>query len=652
MTVKFRSSGWEIGGKKIHWTWGVINYWDIERSSWKDVLRAYKHSDNRVVVTNILPSLHERQPGHFDFSTINPNLELSAFLQEVKNSGLKLFCWIGPREVPGVAAAGYPEHLLTDPEVAARDHQQQLVLSQLGYSQEAFSLPYLLHPKLKDVLMAFKTALQPILEPFIHPDGPVIGIGVTQAPGWNNACHPFAADYHPLNVQLFQNYLKKRYNRISKLNQAHAEDYATFKEIKPPTKIVGDRIRQDTLVLDWMTFKEDYFVKAAELQYEVFAGLKCGSIPMILGALPTVGLANNLVELEKTRCFDYVMPDVDQDQLSQSSEDSKKHVSQIRALTMFNQTLATTPELIEQQHYHLLQQLVLGVRGWNVINTVGTGLFQGFLTNRIGKPNHTSHPFWDQVKSLQSKEGFFDSQLYAELVFLQEPDLERLDYCFKTNNQQPEDDIPDQVQAYRRTKQGFTDFCRHHQFNYIMADGRLPTGRLNKNQIIVLHSYPELSHGLQQQVNHYYKQGHTIIVLGDLPEVVSEEAPFLSFRELLAKQTKKPATKKKRMQKSGKLHHLEKTDGDKLSRLCKQIGVSRELTIDSDQVVMTMHKYRNRLYFTVDNPSQETIETTVRRNGKFVLKEFWLTNKYLGGNNDIQVVLPPRSVTLWELIVC
>ncbi len=657
MTVKLRPTGWEINGQKLPWIWGQINYWDIERSSWRSVLRAYKHAGHAVVSTAILPRIHQTGPGQYAFGAGHPRLDLQEFLREVHDSGLKLFCWVGPRQIPGCGGAGYPEEIWQEEHGLARDPQQGMVWSSIGHGQEIFSLPSLVHPRLKDLLAPFVQALEPVLKPFVHPDGPIIGLGLTQAPGWDNALGPYDGDYHPDVISLYHSFLKKKYGRISLLNKCCYTDFAGFKEVEPPVKWVGSAQNVDQASMDWMQFRENYFVRAAEMIHALFQPLSFNQIPMVLAALPVSTSPNNLTELEKTRCFDYVMPDLTEGPAS-LMETLKACAAQTRFGTLFNLLLGQNDEAKEQQDYRLMQALAAGVRGWDGLNPAGSGPYPGFLVNREGKPNRYHHGFWQILRDQLSGEGFMDSQLHADLILLTDSEMERALVCHyhaqstsAGHDQESPLPVDPATAAYAQLMQDLTTFFKSHHYPILAATGALPQGRLGKNQVVVVPCWEGLSENIQQLINQLVKNGHEVILLGSLP-AAKDESQFIPLQELVTLKPKRSTSKKKKTVKQGQAHYLETVDENKLLRLFQQIGLQRSVIIENEAVELQYHKLKNRLFISVHNPLSEDLEVTVQRPGKFVLKDFWDNNKFLGGNNEILVTLAAESVKLWELIPC
>jgi len=660
MTVKLRNSGWELGGDYLPWIWGQINYWDIERSRWHDVLRTYHQARHQVVSTSVLPRIHQTGPGEYDFGKARPQNDLVAFLAEAKEVGLKVVLWVGPRDCPGVAAAGYPNELLTDESALARDAKGNFILSARCFGGEIFTLPCLVSDRLTQTLQPFAEMLNQITAPWIHPDGPVIGIGLTQAPGWSSGLSAFAADYNTDAVAFYHAFLKKKYSKIGNLNAAYGTDFSSFSAIHPPQFVENPGLYPETRLLDWARFREDYFVHAAERLHALFSKMTLDRIPIYIATIPTTKRPANLNELERSRCFSYAMPEP----LHRDAGTYLDIVHQTRFLTAWNTRLDTQTEYNPEAQFALLQGMAMGVRGWDALSPAGAGVISGFISNRQGTSVRPRSSFWESLQELAGPEGFLASQIYGGVFLLTMPDLERAQYLqiptpqrldlldiYPSSDESPALDAI--TQAYCQRSQQLEEFLVKNQFPFLKVGGDAPLERLSRAPMLLVPGISSMPESIQQLLAQLHSKGATIAIVGDLPES-SQTAKYPSLRELVGVKSRKKSKGKSKAKSDviGRLYHLPQFAEDKLIRFLKQAGVQRPLTIDHQDVQMFFHKFRNRIFVAAVNSTGETIKTTVRREGKFVLKDFWRENKYWGGNNEIKIVLPARQVKFWELIPC
>jgi len=658
MTIKLRASGWELGGEHLPWIWGQINYWDIERSHWHDVLRSYHQAGHAVVATAAVPRIHQNGPGQYDFGKLRPGHDLAAFLAEAREVGLKVVLWAGPRPLPGVGGAGYPEELLADENALARSAEGELIPSAVGYGGEVFSLPSLVTDRLVQSLKPFAEGLLAAIGNQVHPDGPLIGLGLTQAPGWLPGLAAFSADYHPEAIALYQTFLRKRYTRIAALNTAYTASYKSFFDVQPPRAMNAPDQFPGPWLMDWAAFREDYFVQSAERLVALFSDLAQKRIPIFLETIPSVGRPNNLAELDHMRCFAYAM--------TEWPLPGKSGLGQALALAQPARFLSwfKTPLAREDRENHLFElskSIAYGIRAWEALSPSGSGRFPGFVTDRQGSLVRPHHPLWENIQEVSRTEGLLHSQLYAEVVLLTLPEYERAEYLetpaasrmdlLGMPQTQPEPALDPVTRIYHELYAQLDGFLTLQRFPFLKAEGDASPDRLERFPLIVVPGMPEMSAGMQHTLADLVEEGVSVLIVGSMPRH-PEGAKHVSLAELLEIKPKKGKGAAAKKAKKGRLYHLEDAGEQKMLRLFQQIGIQRPVIVDAPGIEVTFHKYRSRFFIAAVNHTAEPVETVVRRDGKFVLKDFWNNNKFWGGNNEIKVQLPPRSVKYWELIEC
>lgn len=662
MTVKLKFSGWELGGEYLPWVWAQINYWDIERSRWHDVLKTYHLAGHRVVSTVVLPSVHQIGDNEYDFGKARPHLDLSAFLNEAREIGLKVFLWAGPKDCPGVAAAGYPKMLLETGAALARDAKGNFVLSSQCFGKDVFTLPNLISDRLTEFLLPFAEALKNTLHSHIHPDGPVIGMGLTQAPGWAAATSAFAADYSTETVTYYQAFLKKQYSKIANLNKVYGTEYTSYQGIHPPQSLENSGSFPGPRLLDWARFREDYFVQAAEKLFALFAGIVGEKIPVFLSAL-TGGRPLNLAELEKSRCYSYALPEMP------SGDDAFgfRSAAQSRFLLSQNTVVSQAGETEQEKHFRFMRGIAAGVRGWDALAPAGAGMQSGFVSDRQGIPVRHKSQCWELLKEFNTADHFLQSQISGEILLLSLPALERalyiqtpaqprFDFFGQTDSDETGLVLDDQTHAYLALFKELERFLIKQQYPFLIAEGDANIDKMSKMSLVVIPGAKQMEPAIQHLLAGLVSKGIHVAIVGEIPGH-PEKATHTPLQELVNSKPRKLVSKtkvkaKSKLTKTGRLFHLEEFSEVKLDRFLKQTGIQRPLVIDDARVRVTFHKLRNRIFIAAVNQEAEAVHTVARRDGKFVVKDFWDENKYWGGNNEIKLCLPARQVMFWELIVC
>lgn len=650
MAVKFRAGGWEWGGEPRPWLFAQVNYWEIERSHWRDVLKTVLASGQSVISSAIPPNLHLISPSECDFGKTRSQLDLGAFLSEVKALGLKAFLWIGPRDLPGVPAAGYPAALLAEETALARDSQGRFVPSGRCQGGEVFSLPCLISQALASTLQPFAESLQPLLEPWLDPDGPVIGLGLTQAPGWENALSAFAADYHPEAVAAYQQWLKRCYGKPEALNQLYGTAYSSFSEIQPPARPENNRDSSSPIRLDWARYREEYFVRAAERLHRIFAPLAQSRVPLILSTVPAAACPANFTELEKLRAFDACWPEL-------PLPEGEEALLRIAADSRFGADLRAVlpaPEAEPEEEFEWLKRLALGVRGWDAVSAAGSGVLPGFICDRRGRGRRSQPPLWLALQEATKTEGFLASQLYTEITLVAWPRLDRLRYLAAQETPALETEpwtapapvifLEQEIQAWEEQWRKYDGFLRRNQFPYGILGTEASADRWSRAGVLMAASMERMTAEERQWLVQKVQAGFVVVLAGPMPAESGELAE-------LAK-AKPPKSQKGKSAKTGRLIHLAEFSELKLLRVLQQLGVPRPLVFEPAPDRVVFHRYRNRMFVSAVNAGGAPLETLARREGKFVLHDLWNQSKYWGGNQEIKVVLEPRQVRWWELIEC
>ena len=666
MTVKLRASGWEIESRHLSWVWGQVNYWDLERSRWRDVLRTYRQAGHEVVSISVLPRIHQTAPGQYDFGKIRPQNDLRGFISEAGELGLKVVLEVGPRDLPGVAAAGYPEELLTNEKTLARDAKGNFILSSTCFGGEVFTLPSLVSRVFLETLKPFALALNQSVDSVIYPDGPVMGIGLTQAPGWGPGLAAFAADYHEDAIVLYRSFLQKKYKQIKSVNERYKTNFTSFQEIDPPRSQPEAGIFPDIRLLDWARFREEYFIQAAENLHDIFSGIGLDRIPVYLATIPTVEFPNNLPELERCRCFAYAMPELPlyNTDAEHESEALSSLVCQNSFLAGFQARIGLREDNNQQAEFRVLRNMAAGMRAWNALSPVGAGQWPGFLSDRRGAPRHSHRLIWETLQNSALGEGFMESRAYGDIILLTIPELERSKYIqtppahrwdllggVEPKAGGEKNGWDDETEVYQNLYEQLEGLLQHNHYAYLKCPGDVGLDRLRRSHLVLVPGSNHAGAKFQSLVVKLLEAGVNILVVGPLPDHPAA-AEHTSWRELAKSKIKKTRSGKKTGRKSGGFYYLPDFSKTGILRLLKQKGVPRPLTLDNPGIRLTFHKFRNRLFIAAINRSPAGIETMVRWEGKFVLKDFWNGNKFLGGKDEIKVVVPGRGVKLWEVIPC
>ncbi len=109
MPVAVTPHGLEIDDSLLPIYSGSVHYWRLERQLWSAILDHVKDMGFRIVETYIPWSIHETEPGAFDWGQRDPSKDLDAFLSLCEQKGLRILARPGPHINAELTLFGYPE---------------------------------------------------------------------------------------------------------------------------------------------------------------------------------------------------------------------------------------------------------------------------------------------------------------------------------------------------------------------------------------------------------------------------------------------------------------------------------------------------------------------------------------------------------------
>src|SRR5512145_2353171 len=120
VTVTLTTTGLDIDGQHVPVYSGTIHYWRLERDLWPLILDRAKALGFNMIETYIPWSIHEIEPGLFDWGQIDPRKNVEAFMALCEEKRLWLLVRPGPLINAELTDFGFPEWVLLDPDVQAR----------------------------------------------------------------------------------------------------------------------------------------------------------------------------------------------------------------------------------------------------------------------------------------------------------------------------------------------------------------------------------------------------------------------------------------------------------------------------------------------------------------------------------------------------
>ena len=258
MSVTVADAGLRIGEEIVPVYSGSVHYWRLERSRWSDILDRVRELGFGMIETYIPWSVHEIEPGVFDWGAIDDRKDIDAFMTSLRGERALAAGPAGTahqRRTDVFRLSGMGDSRSRSP--GPHRHRQSPYRRRLGsasappvsrasYASEAFYT----------AVGGWFDAICPIIARHIAPDGCVVSCQSD-----NETCYFFhdqayATDYSPDSLALYRCFLADKYAVIADLNQAYGTTYPSYAEVEPPRDCGVETAADLPLHLDWVAYKE------------------------------------------------------------------------------------------------------------------------------------------------------------------------------------------------------------------------------------------------------------------------------------------------------------------------------------------------------------------------------------------------------------
>lgn len=269
-----------LDGRSVPLAAGEIQFWRMDPETWEPVVRAARDAGVNIVSTYLSWRRHEPVQGQTDFTgDSDPRLDVRGFLEVCSDVGVLVQLKPGPwicAEEPG---GGYPDWLLENDELLARDDRGEKVV---GYNPP-FQHPvpsYTNSAYLSAVRRWFATVWEAVGD-FRYPAGPIVAVQLDNEPSSCFQDAMYGADYSDSSVAAFRSWLSDKYEgELERLRNAWADPtvsnfFAAAPPLRPNDHGVG---AQRQRMHDWIAFKTHYTATyLAELR-QIHASLGAGHL--------------------------------------------------------------------------------------------------------------------------------------------------------------------------------------------------------------------------------------------------------------------------------------------------------------------------------------------------------------------------------------
>src|SRR4051794_25175866 len=211
-----------------------------------------------MIETYIPWSVHEIEPGVFDWGAIDDRKDIDAFMSLCEEKGLWLQVRPGPLINAELTYFGFPEWVILDPAVQARTATGSLHIDAAWglHPPHQYPVPSYASEAFYTAVGGWFDAICPIIARHLAPAGCVVSCQSD-----NETCYFFhdqayATDYSPDSLALYRCFLADKYAAIAELNQAYGTTYPSYVEVEPPSDCRVETAADLPLHLDWVAYKE------------------------------------------------------------------------------------------------------------------------------------------------------------------------------------------------------------------------------------------------------------------------------------------------------------------------------------------------------------------------------------------------------------
>jgi beta-galactosidase len=603
MSIKVRYNGLEIDGNLLPLFSGSFHYWSSPRGEWPLVFDQLRGLGFHVVETGVPWPAHRTAEGGFDFSRMDGDKDLDAWLSLAHQKGFKVLLR------PGAPGRGGPV-----------DYADEQVYKDFD---------------------AFLRALAPVAQKHLHPHGAVVALQVDHEMGEDSGPDVYTASQSPAALRLWAHFLDLKYRQISALNKAWGVKLKAFDEAPAPNSAPATNTGREglRLGLDWVEFREYRIQWALGRLSELYRGRGLGSVPLYHNFRGPWTTPFNVPDIEADAGIDFCGLDS-----APRAEGALHAVDQARYLSSSSR-LAYLPEYgaggpasdaapreVHDQAATMLAPLMGGARGLNFHMAVEGEGWLGSPLDAHGGRREDLAPLFERFNAFLRESEWQKATPQNQGLLLHSRESQQREAAFGTL---------DEGRAFYEATRAF---CASQHFSFSLADGAVAQDRMARHAFALATVPDFLDEGVARRLLGYVEAGGLLVLGPALPAVNARFEPLKAFEGLNIEPGKVLSVG------DGRLLGLKAFDPDAVAAMLRKAKVFAETELSDPSLELAAHKSGGRLLLFVRNPHPEERKARVAREGKFVLKPLWASGKFLGAVEEREVVLAPHEIKVWEVI--
>lgn len=549
--IKFTKRGIEINGIEQPFYSGSVHYWRLKRENWDIVLERIKGMGFSMIETYIPWSVHEYEEGNYDFGEIEDNKDIEAFLRLCEEKKVSVIVRPGPHINAEMTGFGYPEWILTDEEIQAKNPYGTTVV--YPYVTKPFPIPSYASEKLYRKTEYYFKALEPILKRHTGEGKCIIAIQAD-----NETCNffrdrPYIMDYSKDSVCLYHRMLCDKYENITKLNKAYQSNYRSFDEILPPHGMKAEKRNELLMYFDWIEYKEYQILYALKKITEMIRQMEL-SIPIFHNCAyqnysPISVQRDEQIEgLEVAGMDAYPEPE-DTKMLKErirylAGSSRLPYVPEFGSGSWFDRSILLTPE---QERFGYLYSFMNGLKAINYYMLVERDRWTGCPITEDGRIRENYYRIFRNLTKMFYQEKLHQYDRKPQVLVMKNYDMGRLkalmsytdlnqmsSNCFILGPDLPEQllslegdriltDLPGQLvndmmplENYTTEKwiEGIAKKLQRMQIDFDYSDQYLPDERWTDYSVIVVSTYDIMDKEVQKRLIKYAETEQKQLIIG------------------------------------------------------------------------------------------------------------------------------------------
>lgn len=675
--VKFGKNGIVIDGKEMPFYSGSFHYWRSNREDWEKILDNIKSLGFDIVETYIPWGVHEPEKGKYDFGKLDKRKDLNAFLELCREKELWVIVRPGPHINAEMTCFGYPEWIVSDPEIQARTAAGTPVV--YPHVARPFAIPSYASRKLYEETGKYFAVLAPILKKHAYPAGNIIAVQAENETCYFFRDRPYVMDYSEDSAELYRSFLKEKYILPEKMSEAYKMPDANFDTIAPPAGYSETEGYSMEYYYDWAEYKEYQILYALGRIADMIGHMDL-SLPVFHNCAYQTYTPVSVQRIERLEGIDVAGIDA-----YPETGDTKMLKNRIRYLAGSSKMpfvpefgcgrwfdCETVPSAREEE-FGYLYAFMNGMKAVNFYMLVERDRWTGCPIANDGRVREAYADVFQRLMQMMKREEIWRYSRSAKVLVLKNYDMGRLKAClsgmdpdtlssnlfvkgpdipWQLFQKQPPEGIEADRAENTYEEEWILEVCRGLDalhIEYDISDCYVEREKLWGYSCVFASSYRQMGEAYQKLLLDYASEtGHRLVIGPSVPEEDRRGRKFSLLKDEIGGKNPVNGIKKAAADGIKVLNDVSKSGG-LLQKYAGEYAGCGYLPED-DRIEVSVHRRGNHEIIWLANKSDQTVKTEIRFKGHKKFINIW-NGWDLDGTGSTDILMPPFTVSLWKVEV-